>query len=67
MRVGLDPRWTIWHWVLFSLETEEAPLDQLKIDQSYIRNVLNGVTDASIVRTIIDLGQSPIWTSSPRS
>ena len=32
------------------------PLNQLKIDQSFVRDVGDSVLDASIVRTIIDLG-----------
>lgn len=39
-------------------QLKRLPLDQLKIDQSFVRDVLNGVRDASIVHTIITLGQS---------
>lgn len=39
-------------------QLKSLPLDQLKIDQSFVRDVLNGVRDASIVRTIIALGRS---------
>jgi diguanylate cyclase (GGDEF)-like protein/PAS domain S-box-containing protein len=39
-------------------QLKNLPLDQLKIDQSFVRDVLNGVRDASIVRTIITLGRS---------
>ena len=34
------------------------PLDQLKIDQSFVREVLTDANDAAIARTIIALGQS---------
>ncbi len=36
----------------------QFPIDRLKIDQSFIRNALNDVNDASITRTIITLGRS---------
>jgi diguanylate cyclase (GGDEF)-like protein/PAS domain S-box-containing protein len=36
---------------------KRLPLDQLKIDKSFVRDVPDAVTDASIVRTIIALGQ----------
>jgi EAL domain-containing protein (putative c-di-GMP-specific phosphodiesterase class I) len=39
-------------------QLKRLPLDQLKIDQSFIRDVLNDVTDASIVRTIIALSRT---------
>jgi EAL domain-containing protein (putative c-di-GMP-specific phosphodiesterase class I) len=39
-------------------QLKNLPLDQLKIDQSFVRDVLTGVRDASIVRTIITLGRS---------
>ena len=57
------------HGVCFSLddfgtgysslsELKRLPLDQLKSDQSFVRDVLEGIMDASIVRTIIALGRT---------
>jgi EAL domain-containing protein (putative c-di-GMP-specific phosphodiesterase class I) len=34
------------------------PLDQLKIDRSFVSNVLTDVEDASIARTIVELGRN---------
>jgi len=39
-------------------QLKRLPLDQIKIDQSFVRDVMNGARDASIVRTIITLGNS---------
>lgn len=37
---------------------KRLPLDQLKIDQSFVRDLMADSCDASIVRTIISLGES---------
>ncbi|UWZ84806.1 EAL domain-containing protein [Occallatibacter riparius] len=38
-------------------QLKRLPLDQLKVDQSFVRGVEQAETDASIVRTIIGLGR----------
>ena len=37
---------------------KKLPLDQLKIDQSFVREVLSNPQDAAIARTVVVLGQS---------
>jgi len=37
---------------------KKLPLDQLKIDQSFVRDVLTDPSDAAIARTVLQLGES---------
>jgi EAL domain-containing protein (putative c-di-GMP-specific phosphodiesterase class I) len=37
---------------------KQLPLHQLKIDQSFVRNIATDATDAVMVRTIIDLARN---------
>jgi len=37
---------------------QRLPLDQLKIDQSFVRDVLTNPNDLAIARTVVNLGQS---------
>jgi len=57
------------HGVRFSLDDfgtgfsslnylRQLPLDQLKIDQSFVRNMLRSNQDASIAKTVVALGQT---------
>jgi len=57
------------HGVLLSLDDfgtgfsslnylRQLPLDQLKIDQSFVRNILRSAQDASIAQTVVSLGRT---------
>ena len=46
---------------------KHLPIDQLKIDRSFVRDVLTDPSDAAIARTIMALERAWGWTSSPRA
>jgi predicted signal transduction protein with EAL and GGDEF domain len=43
------------------------PLDQLKIDRSFVSNLPDNINDGIIARTIITMGRSLAWKSSPKA
>ena len=47
---------------------QQFPIGTLKIDQSFVRDAATNADDATIVRTIIDMGTEPRgWRWSPKA
>ena len=52
----------LWHRLFLLSYLKRMPLDQLKIDQSFVRDVLSDPNDAAIVHTIIGWSAAWGWT-----